>query len=142
MTNLVEPTVKLTPQPAGMKHRFHAMVKPVGSLCNLNCTYCYYLHKEGLLHQPKAPRMSDELLEQHIRQYIEAQTGHEVVFSWQGGEPTLLGLEFFHKLVALEGPVQEAVPGHPERSPDQWHTARCGVGRLSETAPLRRRPEL
>ena len=102
MTGLVEPTVKLTPQPAGYKHRFHAMVKPVGSLCNLDCTYCYYLHKDGLLHQPKAPRMSDEMLEQHIRQYIEAQTGDEVVFSWQGGEPTLLGLEFFHKVVALE----------------------------------------
>ena len=102
MTSVVEPTVKLAPQPAGLKHRFHAMVKPVGSLCNLNCTYCYYLHKEGLLHQPKAPRMSDETLEQHIRQYIEAQTGSEVVFSWQGGEPTLLGLEFFRKVVALE----------------------------------------
>ena len=102
MTTLVQPTVKLAPQPAGMRHRFHAMVKAVGSLCNLNCTYCYYLHKEGLLHQPKAPRMSDELLEQHIRQYIEAQTGSEVVFSWQGGEPTLLGLEFFRKVVALE----------------------------------------
>lgn len=102
MTNLLEPRVKLTPQPAGLKHRFHAMAKPVGSLCNLNCTYCYYLHKEGLLHQPKAPRMSDEILEQHIRQYIEAQTGSEVVFSWQGGEPTLLGLDFFRKVVALE----------------------------------------
>ena len=102
MTNLVEPTVKLAPQPVGMKHRFHAMVKPVGSLCNLNCAYCYYLHKEGLLHQPKASRMSDELLEQHIRQYIEAQTGSEVVFSWQGGEPTLLGLDFFRKAVELE----------------------------------------
>jgi hypothetical protein len=102
MTNFVEPTAKLTPQPAGMKHRFHAMVKPAGSLCDLNCTCCYYLHKEGLLHQPKAPRMSDEVLEQHIRQYIEAQTGNEVVFSWQGGEPTLLGLEFFRKVVALE----------------------------------------
>ena len=102
MTCVVEPTVKLTPQPAGYKHRFHAMVKPVGSLCNLDCTYCYYLHKDGLLHQPKSPRMSDEMLECHIRQYIEAQTGDEVVFSWQGGEPTLLGLEFFRKVVALE----------------------------------------
>src|SRR5271166_4433941 len=100
--NLVEPTVTLPPQPAGYKHRFHAMVKPLGSLCNLDCTYCYYLHKAGLLHQPKAPRMSDVILEQHIRQYIEAQTGNQVVFSWQGGEPTLLGLEFFRKIVALE----------------------------------------
>jgi len=56
----------------------------------------------GVLHQPAAPRMSDEVLEQHIRQYIEAQSGEEVVFSWQGGEPTLLGLDFFRKVVAYE----------------------------------------
>ncbi len=100
--NPAQPAVTLPPQPTGYKHRFHAMVKPLGALCNLDCTYCYYLHKAGLLHQPKAPRMSDEILEQHIRRYIEAQTGNEVVFSWQGGEPTLLGLEFFRKVVALE----------------------------------------
>jgi uncharacterized protein len=96
------PPVKLPPLPEGMKHRFHAMVKPIGSICNLNCTYCYYLHKEELLKQPGVPRMSDDLLERHIRQYIEAQTGDEAVFSWQGGEPTLLGLDFFRKVVALE----------------------------------------
>ncbi len=50
----------------------------------------------------RMPNMSDEMLERHIRQYIEAQTGEAVVFSWQGGEPTLLGLEFFRKVVALE----------------------------------------
>ena len=88
--------------PAGGHSRFHAMIKGIGSLCNLDCTYCYYLHKEGLLHHPRAPRMSDELLEQHIRQYIEAQGADEVVFSWQGGEPTLLGLDFFRKVVALQ----------------------------------------
>jgi uncharacterized protein len=102
MNSLMEPEVNLSPQPAGMNHRFHAMVKPVGSLCNLNCTYCYYLHKEELLHQPGTPRMSDEMLERHIRQYIEAQTGDEMVFSWQGGEPTPLGLDFFSKVVELE----------------------------------------
>jgi uncharacterized protein len=106
MNDLPEPTVNLVPQPAGHAYRFHAMVKPVGSLCNLDCTYCYYLHKEGLLQQPRAPRMSDEMLERHIRQYIEAQTGPEVVFSWQGGEPTLLGLEFFRKVVALQAKYQ------------------------------------
>nr|MCU0768099.1 anaerobic sulfatase maturase [Burkholderiaceae bacterium] len=77
-----EPTVALQPLPPGMKHRFHAMVKPVGSMCNLDCTYCYYLHKEELLGQPRQPRMADEMLERHIRQYIEAQTGDDVVFSW------------------------------------------------------------
>lgn len=97
-----QPAVQLAAQPQGMQHRFHAMVKPVGSSCNLDCTYCYYLHKEQLLEQPPQARMTDDMLEQHIRQYIEAQTGEEVVFSWQGGEPTVLGLAFFHRVVALQ----------------------------------------
>ncbi|WP_319585665.1 anaerobic sulfatase maturase [uncultured Desulfobulbus sp.] len=96
------PAILLPEQPEGYKHRFHAMVKPLGSLCNLNCTYCYYLSKQGLLQQPAAPRMSDDILELHIRQYIEAQTGDEVVFSWQGGEPTLMGLDFFRTVVELQ----------------------------------------
>ena len=78
------------------------MVKPIGSLCNLDCTYCYYLHKKDLLGSTSHFRISDEILETHIRQYIEGQDRSEVVFSWQGGEPTLLGLEFFQKVVALE----------------------------------------
>ena len=78
------------------------MIKPTGSLCNLNCTYCYYLPKGKLLEQPAAPRMSDEMLERHIKQFIEAQTADEVIFSWQGGEPTLLGLDFFKTVVALQ----------------------------------------
>ena len=102
MSEIAEPTVTLAPLPAGYSHRFHAMVKPIGSACNLDCTYCYYLHKEGLLHQSAAPRMSDDMLARHIRQYVEAQTGDEVVFSWQGGEPTILGLAFFRKIVALQ----------------------------------------
>ncbi len=53
-----EPVVALRPLPPGLKHRFHAMVKPVGSLCNLDCTYCYYLHKQDLLRQPRQPRMA------------------------------------------------------------------------------------
>jgi uncharacterized protein len=97
-----KPMFEPAPLPPGYRHRFHAMVKPAGSLCNLDCTYCYYLHKESLLSHSNPPRMSDDLLEQHIRQYIEAQTGDQVVFSWQGGEPTLLGLDFFRKVVALE----------------------------------------
>jgi uncharacterized protein len=97
-----KPAIALQPLPPGMRHRFHAMVKPVGSQCNLDCTYCYYLHKEELLHQPHAPRMPDDVLEEHVRQYIEAQTGEEVVFSWQGGEPTILGVDFFRKVVELQ----------------------------------------
>ncbi len=78
------------------------MVKPTGAICNLDCTYCYYLHKEELLGSQSRFRISDDILEAHIRQYIESQRGDEVVFSWQGGEPTLLGLAFFEKVVALE----------------------------------------
>jgi len=89
--------------------RFHVMAKPVGSTCNLDCTYCYYLSKETLPKGPGTGRMSDETLELFIQQYIAGVTGDEVVFSWQGGEPTLLGLEFFRKVVALE--KQHARPG-------------------------------
>lgn len=78
------------------------MAKPVGSTCNLDCTYCYYLSKETLPGGPGTGRMSDEVLESFIRQYIASAEGPGVVFSWQGGEPTLLGLEFFRKAVALE----------------------------------------
>ncbi len=82
--------------------RFHVMAKPIGPICNLDCSYCYYLSKEGLLDTSNNWRMSDEVLEEFIRQYIEGQNHKEVVFSWQGGEPTLLGLDFFKKIVELE----------------------------------------
>ena len=96
------PSLKLPSLPKGDFYRFHAMVKPSGSQCNLDCAYCFYLHKEDLLQQPKKTRMSEALLEQHIRQYIEAHTGPEVVFSWQGGEPTLMGLDFFVRVIELQ----------------------------------------
>jgi uncharacterized protein len=85
------------------------MAKPVGSTCNLDCIYCYYLSKESLPKGPGVGRMSDETLELFIKQYIDGVTGEEVVFSWQGGEPTLLGLEFFRKVVAFE--KKHARPG-------------------------------
>jgi serine-type anaerobic sulfatase-maturating enzyme len=90
------------PAPRGFTRSYHAMVKPTGSICNLQCTYCYYLHKKELLGTNNKFRISDEILETHIRQYIEGQDRSEVVFSWQGGEPTLLGIEFFQKVVELE----------------------------------------
>jgi uncharacterized protein len=82
--------------------RFHVMVKPTGPLCNLNCSYCFYLHKQKLLETSNKWRMSDKVLERFIRQYIGGQNYHEIIFSWQGGEPMLLGLEFFEKVVAIE----------------------------------------
>ncbi len=90
--------------------RFHVMAKPGGSTCNLDCTYCFYLSKETLPGGPGTGRMSDEVLERFIRQYIAGVTADEVVFSWQGGEPTLLGLEFFRKVVALEEEIRQARP--------------------------------
>ena len=86
----------------GAKRSYHAIVKPIGAICNLDCRYCYYLHKEELLASSTKFRISDEILEAHVRQYIEGQDRDEVVFTWQGGEPTLLGIEFFEKVVALE----------------------------------------
>lgn len=77
------------------------MIKPVGSLCNLDCEYCYYLGKADLYggHQPK---MSDELLERYISQYIEAVQVPTVTFCWHGGEPLLAGIDFYEKAVALQ----------------------------------------
>ncbi len=108
MSNTVNSPLSPLPIYPGTRPRFHAMVKPTGAICNLDCTYCYYLHKEELLGSNSKFRISDEILETHIRQYIEAQRGDEVVFSWQGGEPTLLGVEFFEKVVALEKKYQRS----------------------------------
>ena len=90
------------PRPSGGTRTYHAMIKATGSICNLDCTYCYYLHKQEMLGSPSKFRITDEILETHIQQYIEGQDRDQVVFSWQGGEPTLLGIEFFEKVVELE----------------------------------------
>jgi uncharacterized protein len=96
------PSFTPPPSPGGAAHRFHAMIKPAGAACNLDCSYCFYLHKTELLGHERTSRMSDDVLEEHIRQYIEGQSAQEVVFSWQGGEPTLMGLAFFEKVVELQ----------------------------------------
>jgi len=80
---------------------FHVMLKPRGPICNLDCAYCYYLSKEKLFPGSKF-HMSDEVLENFIRQYIEAQRVPEVTFGWQGGEPLLMGIEFFRRVVELQ----------------------------------------
>jgi uncharacterized protein len=80
---------------------FHIMAKPRGAICNLRCDYCYYLRKTDL-YPGTSFRMSDETLESYTRQYIESQQVPEVNFAWQGGEPTLMGLNFFRKAVAYQ----------------------------------------
>jgi uncharacterized protein len=81
---------------------FHIMAKPSGSACNLDCTYCFYLSKATLPGGPGRGRMSDETLEVFVREYIDGVTGPDVVFSWQGGEPTLLGVDFYRRAVAFQ----------------------------------------
>jgi len=78
------------------------MAKPVGAHCNLDCGYCFYLEKESYYPEQQSHRMSDAMLEAYVQRYIEAQATPEVEFTWQGGEPTLMGLEFFERAVALQ----------------------------------------
>jgi uncharacterized protein len=78
------------------------MAKPSGSACNLDCSYCFYLEKEKLYPQERRPRMSRPVLEAYIRQTLASQPGPEVRFTWQGGEPTLMGLDFYKDAVALQ----------------------------------------
>ena len=84
-------------QPAG----FTIMAKPRGPICNLNCSHCYYLSKENLFPESNF-RMSDELLEEYTKQYLAAQKTPEVNFVWQGGEPILMGIDFYRKALALQ----------------------------------------
>lgn len=81
---------------------FHIMSKPTGPICNLACQYCFYLEKENLYPGRSSWAMADNVLESYVRQYIETQDSPVITFAWQGGEPTLLGVEFFRKAVALQ----------------------------------------
>ncbi len=81
---------------------FHVMAKPIGPICNLDCTYCYYLEKKNLYRERKNFKMSEEVLEAYIRQMIEGQEVGEILFVWQGGEPTMMGLDFYEKAIELQ----------------------------------------
>jgi uncharacterized protein len=87
--------------PRGQR-RFGVMVKPIGPACNLDCDYCYYLSKEGLLGLHGRQPIADDILEKFIADHIAGNDAPEVEFEWQGGEPTLLGIEFFQKVVDLQ----------------------------------------
>ncbi|GAL32171.1 putative arylsulfatase regulatory protein [Vibrio maritimus] len=88
--------------------RMHVMAKPIGAVCNIDCNYCYYLSKQDLLEYKKgcSPEMDEAMLEQYIKNYIQAQNTPEIIFSWQGGEPTMLGLNYFKKIVELQAKYQ------------------------------------
>jgi uncharacterized protein len=80
---------------------FHLLAKPTGAVCNLDCSYCFFLSKE-MLYPGSRFRMADELLETYLRHLIESHAGTpEVTIVWQGGEPTLMGLDFFRRSVEV-----------------------------------------
>lgn len=81
---------------------FHVMTKPIGPICNLDCRYCFYLEKERLYQDERRWKMPTDVLESYIRQYIQSQPQHDISFAWQGGEPTLLGVDYFRNVRALQ----------------------------------------
>lgn len=93
-----------SPVAAPARPGVHVMTKPIGPICNLDCAYCYYLQKEELYPGTRSWRMPLPTLEAYIEQYIDAQSPatEEIEFAWQGGEPTLLGVEFFERVVELQ----------------------------------------
>lgn len=90
------------------KTPFHLMIKPTGAACNLACAYCYYLEK-ARLYPNSSHRMDDETLARITAAYLQANPAPEVIFGWQGGEPLLMGLDFFRRALALQ--VQYTRPG-------------------------------
>ena len=80
----------------------YVMLKPAGAHCNLACKYCYYLEKNNLYQNSNHHLMSDEMLEQFTREYIEAQTMPQVLFTWHGGEPLMRSIDFYKKALALQ----------------------------------------
>lgn len=87
---------------AAASREFQVFVKPAGSRCNLDCHYCYYVRKDPLAPEGGPSRMPDDLLEEYIVQHIDACPAPTIGFSWHGGEPTILGLDYFRRIAALE----------------------------------------
>jgi uncharacterized protein len=102
------------------------MTKPVGPICNLDCTYCFYLEKEKLFGRTEQFRMAPDVLERYIHDFIRSQDGPEINFAWQGGEPTLLGVDFFRDVVALQHkhsdgrPISNAIQTNGTLLDDAW----------------------
>src|SRR5947207_7002821 len=81
---------------------FHVMTKPIGPICNLDCKYCFYLEKEKLYPAKSNWLMAENVLERYVQQYISAQDIGEITFARQGGEPTLMGVDFFRRVVGYQ----------------------------------------
>ncbi len=96
----IETTPPADDLPRGGPPGFHLLAKPTGSTCNIDCTYCFFLSKEALYPKEKH-RMSAATLEAYIRQLLESHRVPQVTVAWQGGEPTLMKVEFFRHAVEL-----------------------------------------
>ena len=112
------------PRPTSSPPGFHLLAKPTGAVCNLDCTYCFFLSKEALYPGSRF-RMEDEVLELYIKQLLESHITPAVTIAWQGGEPTLMGLDFFRRSMEL---VERY------RRPDQLieHTIQTNGTRIDE----------
>ncbi len=100
ISDQTSPGVPAPPTPAGM----HVLAKPIGPACNIKCDYCFYLEKHALFEKGENMRMPDDVLAAYISSYVASQPTPIVEFVWHGGEPTLLGLDFFRKVVELQKP--------------------------------------
>ena len=108
------------------------MAKPTGAVCNLDCEYCFFLSKE-MLYPGSRFRMAEDLQETYIRQLLEGHArSPEVVVAWQGGEPTMMGLDFFRRVYRPGTQVRRAGPADPQHDPDERHPAGRRVGRVPE----------
>jgi uncharacterized protein len=111
---------------ASLSQGIHVLAKPVGPICDIRCDYCFYLEKRVLFADHEQYRMPDEVLEAYIRQYVEAQPTPVVEFVWHGGEPTLLGIDFFRRVVELQAPfrgekeIRNSLQTNGVRLDDDW----------------------
>jgi len=92
---------------ASVPPRFHVLAKPTGAICNLDCSYCFFLDKE-MLYPGSRFRMTDEILESYIRQLIEGHKSNQVTIAWQGGEPTIMGVDFYRRAMAFADKYKRA----------------------------------
>lgn len=108
--------------PAGL----HVLAKPIGSICDIACDYCFYLEKRELYPRGQSFKMPDEVLATYIEQYVRAQPGPVVEFVWHGGEPTLLGVDFYRRVVELQQPwratktIRNVLQTNAMRLDDEW----------------------
>ena len=130
------------PTVPGAPAAFHLLAKPTGAICNLDCEYCFFLSKE-MLYPGSRFRMADELLETYVRQLIEAHAGSpEVTVAWQGGEPTLMGVDFFRRSVELAEKYRLPAPADHLHDPDERRRSSMTNGRRSSSEHGRPRRRL